>query len=152
MLKKLNLKDPQTVRKILKLQQRSYAVEAELLGTAELPPLKDTEQSLQACGETFVGYVEKEHLAGFISYKIENWQLDIHRLAVDPDYFRRGIASSLLNYCLTLRGIRRWVVSTGKANHPAIRCYQKHGFRITGETTTGGGIEIIHLARNERFY
>ncbi|SEN05707.1 GNAT family N-acetyltransferase [Lihuaxuella thermophila] len=143
MLKNLNMNDLLTVRKILKLQRRSYAVEAELLGTAELPPLKESEQSLQRCGETFVGYMENERLAGLISYKERE-----DRLAVDPDFFRQGIAGRLLNDVLSLHGIRCWVVSTGKANHPAVRCYQKHGFRITGESRTDEGIEIIHLKRD----
>lgn len=51
---------------ILNLQIPSYQVEAEIIGSYDIPPLKDTVDTLQSCGETFFGYYDNEALCGAI--------------------------------------------------------------------------------------
>ena len=46
--------------RLVALQRASYAVEAQLIGAAELPPMRETPAQLRACGETFLG----AHLEG----------------------------------------------------------------------------------------
>lgn len=151
MIQPLSLDNATHLAQILQLQQASYRVEAELIGSYAIPPLHDTLDSLRHCGETFLGIFIDEELAGILSYQIvsdpsDSSTLDICRLAVFPHFFRRGLADQLLHHVLAIP-CQRYIVSTGKANLPAIRCYQKHGFRLVGEEVKGGGIEIVHLEK-----
>lgn len=146
-IEELRLDNPEHLQQILSLQQKAYRVEAELIGCSDLPPLKDTKLSLQTCGETFYGVIDQDKLVGFISYKYKDSIVGIHRLAVNPDYFRQGIASRLLQFVLAFPEVYGWVVQTGKANTPAVRCYLKHGFCLQSEETTHEGIEIARFIK-----
>ena len=51
----LDLGDDATLERLVALQRASYAVEAELIGARELPPMSESPEALRACGETFLG-------------------------------------------------------------------------------------------------
>lgn len=115
---------------VLSIQTPAYQAEARLLKVPTLPPLQDTIESLQNCGETFYGYFINETLAGFISFKQEEHMIDIHRLAVNPAYFREGIGKSLLQFIENLHdSVSKIQVSTGTGNIPATTLYTRFGFR-----------------------
>jgi ribosomal protein S18 acetylase RimI-like enzyme len=129
MIKILDLMNTDIVKDILELQVASYKIEAELINFAQIPPLMDTIATLQECDEIFYGYYEEEALAGIISYKIYEDALDIHRVAVHPRFFRRGIAGKLVQFIEGLhQDIKKLEVCTGAKNLPAIHLYVKHGF------------------------
>lgn len=130
MIAKLNLKDIETVKSVIELQKASYKVEAEIIRFYEIPLLKDTIASLNLCDEIFYGYYINGVLVGIISYKVINKVLDIHRVAIHPLYFRRGIAIKLISYIEELENsIERVKVCTGKVNLPAVSLYLKNGFK-----------------------
>jgi ribosomal protein S18 acetylase RimI-like enzyme len=130
MIKKLDLKDEITVWQVLKLQKASYKIEAELIDFYEIPPLKDTIESLKECEEIFYGYYIGDMLAGIISYRIIDCVLDIHRVAVHPEFFRMGVADKLVSYIEAVEGnINKVIVSTGKKNMPAVNLYLKRGYK-----------------------
>lgn len=148
MIKKMNVKDPLEAAAIVDLQHKSYQVEAELIGFDGIPPLHDTVESIQASDETFLGFYKENRLAGLLAYKVSNRLLDIHRVAVHPDFFRRGIARELLCYLFeSCADADRAVVSTGLCNTPAVRLYQKLGFQIVGVKEVGTGIQIVELTK-----
>lgn len=135
MIKPIQIKLDHNAKMVLDVQIPSYLVEAELIQSHDLPPLRDTIVSLQQCDETFYGYFDDNsmQLLGAISYKIEDAVLDIHRLIVHPDSFRRGIANALLTYIQTLAiDCTKIIVSTGAANVPAKELYLKHNFHAIG--------------------
>ncbi len=130
MIERLNLKDIETAKRVIKLQMASYKIEAEIIGFYEIPPLKDTIDSLIACEEIFYGYNINDDLAGVISYKIIENILDIHRVAIHPMFFRRGIAVELVNFIEKLgSNINIVAVCTGKENLPAVNLYLKNGYK-----------------------
>ena len=130
MIKKLNLKNIEIIKDVLKLQIASYKVEAEIMDFYEIPPLMDTIDSLKTCDEIFYGYYINDTLAGIISYKVFENVLDIHRVAVYPHFFRRGIAQQLINYIQGLNiNIYKIIVCTGNKNLPAINLYLKNGYK-----------------------
>lgn len=130
MIRKLDLKDLETAKQILELQKASYRVEAEIIDFYEIPPLKDTINSLQECDEIFYGYYINDVLAGIISYKIIENVLDIHRVAIHPSFFRRRIAGKLVSFVEGLNSSTyKIVVCTGKKNLPAVNLYLKNGYR-----------------------
>jgi ribosomal protein S18 acetylase RimI-like enzyme len=141
----LSLMDDKHLIQILSTQQAAYQVEAERIRSYNIPTLKETIQSMRKSKETFIGIYKKDQLAGFLSYIKEKDRMTICRLAVHPDYFRQGIASRLLTQVLNQPGIKSWVVTTGKENEPAIRCYEKHGFQKQEEIMTREGIPIVRM-------
>lgn len=128
MIKKINL-DDDNISEIIKIQKQAYKIESELINYDDIPPLKDNEITLKNCSEEFYGYYINNELAGIISYKIRNKTLDIHRLAINPKFFRKGISNELLSFIEKKNtDIKRIIVSTGEKNIPAINLYTKNGF------------------------
>ncbi|WLV24149.1 GNAT family N-acetyltransferase [Aciduricibacillus chroicocephali] len=147
-IKEIDISDPQVAKEVLSVQIPSYQVEAELIKSYDIPPLNDTIKSLQQSGEFFYGYYINEELCGVISLKINKGILDIHRLFVHPNHFRKGIAKLLLEYIQThLREFETITVSTGSMNIPAINFYKKSGFTKVKEIMVDGGLSITLLEK-----
>ncbi|KAB2330686.1 GNAT family N-acetyltransferase [Bacillus mesophilum] len=129
MIQKIDITDPEHAKAVLDVQILSYNIEADIIGYQDIPPLKDTVEALQQCGEIFFGYYCGEKLCGVISFKLEKNILDIHRLIVHPQYFRKGIAGDLLSFIeIYMENIDAICVSTASKNVPAVQFYIKSGF------------------------
>lgn len=118
-------------------------MEAGLIGSSDIPPLKDTPHTLARCGETFHGYFLEGRLVGAVSHKRSDGIVDIHRLVVHPDQFRKGIGRSLVGHLETVEwGVERIVVSTGAENTPATNLYRSLGFQEIGESEVAAGLRV----------
>jgi GNAT superfamily N-acetyltransferase len=147
-IRALDLRDRDTLDAVVALQRVSYRVEADLLGARTLPALTETPRHLRGTGEDFLGAFEGERLVGAVSWKRNGPLLDIHRMVVHPDRFRRGIAGRLLAALDEHEaGVERTVVATGAANPPARRLYERHGFTPVEERVVSGSIAIIIYER-----
>jgi ribosomal protein S18 acetylase RimI-like enzyme len=143
-IKQLDTKDSKIAEQIVDLQKKSYLIEAELIDFYDIPPLKDTTDTIIQSDEVFYGYYSDDVLAGLISYKLEEDLLDIYRVAVDPEYFRKGIARQLIEFIEDInKGIKRIIVSTGLKNQPAVSLYIKLGFNKLEEVEVAEGIYIV---------
>lgn len=142
----LDLTHAPTLAALRALQQRSYAVEAELIGFAGMPGLTESLDDLRTCGEEFHGWVEDNILLGIISFKRQGAVLDIHRLAVDPTAFRRGVGRALLGFVLALPDVTEVVVGTAAANVPACRLYESSGFQVVARFTAEPGVALVRFA------
>ncbi len=148
MIKKLNLNDIEIANKVLELQMASYRIEAEIIGFYDIPPLKDTIESLKACDEVFYGYRVNDVLAGIVSFKIIEKVLDIHRVAVHPQFFRMGVANKLINFIEGLENnINKIAVCTGKENLPAVNLYLKNGYKKTKDIEISKDIYITEFTK-----
>jgi 8-oxo-dGTP pyrophosphatase MutT (NUDIX family)/N-acetylglutamate synthase-like GNAT family acetyltransferase len=145
-IREIELNHVMAAAEVLDLQKKSYKIEADLIGTDEIPPLKETFEQLQNCGETFMGYYIEGLLAGAVSFKKEGKVLDIHRMMVHPDYFRRGIAGKLLAE-IERQDCQKIIVSTGAANTPAIKLYEKLGFVRQHDSVVGNGLVIANFKK-----
>jgi ribosomal protein S18 acetylase RimI-like enzyme len=144
----LDLADPAVAEALVAVQRAAYRVEAELLGTDDLPPLRDRSTDLRASGERFLGAWLDGRLVGAVSWKEDpGGTVDIHRLAVDPGAFRRGIGSALLQALEARLEPARTVVATAAANLPARRLYETRGFRPVAEQVAAGGVRIVTMER-----
>lgn len=128
MIRKVNHRNEYTAKAIQRIQRPAYLVEAELMGFEGIPQLKESTIEIQNSDETFLGYMEQEVLLGFISYKKENNIIDIYRLVVNPEHFRKGIGRKLLAYLMEEFEGMEFIVSTGKMNKPAKNLYTSFGF------------------------
>ena len=133
---------------IYRLFQRSYLIEAELIGVLEFPPLARTSEDIAKSASEFYGYFDHDSLAGVIEIERDKSSIEIHSLTVDPAHFRKGIANQLIAYAFTLIDQGEARVETATANAPAIALYQKHGFKAFKRWTPDHGIEKLALSVN----
>ena len=147
MIRKLDIRVKETAEKVLNIQIPAYQVEAEMIGSFEIPPLKDTVETLQTCGETFFGYYSDEQLGGVISIKTDNNVVDIHRLIVHPNHFRKGIAQALLDFIKVNCKMNRMIVATATKNVPAVRFYKKNGFQVIKEVMVNGNLSLTYFEK-----
>ncbi|WP_286183187.1 GNAT family N-acetyltransferase [Bacillus sp. ISL-55] len=133
---------------VLDLQRSSYKIEACLIGTDEIPPLKETFEQLQDCGETFIGCFIEGRLAGAVSFKKEGEVIDIYRVMVHPDFFRRGIARKLITQLEQIEH-SEMIVSTGAANTPAVKLYGKLGFERQEDSVVGNGLVLANFKKQQ---
>ncbi|WKA54239.1 GNAT family N-acetyltransferase [Planococcus shixiaomingii] len=127
MIQKLDNQKEQVAKAMWAIQIPAYLIEAELIGSKEIPPLKESVEDIQKSDETFIGFFEEE-LKGFISYKKEGELIDIYRLVINPDSFRQGIGGKLVAFLLENFKGHEFIVSTGQANIPAKKLYASFGF------------------------
>lgn len=142
MIKFLNFADDKLTHRALEIQHLAYRIEADLIDFEGIPQLHETVTDLRSSSETFIGYFVEDVLAGVLSYEAENGVLDIGRLVVHPDYFRRGIGRALVQHVESFAHIDKWIVSTGAANQPARRLYEKLGYTCTEEITLPVGLTL----------
>ena len=146
MINKLNNKNTETVNIIFAVFQKSYAIEAKFIGALNFPPLARNAEDIKKSETTFDGFTENECLAAVIEVNINNECIDICSLTVDPSYFKKGIASKLINHVLTMGDISLARVETAVANTPAINLYKKHGFVEFKRWTPSHGIEKLAMS------
>ena len=147
MIKQFDIRLPINAEKLLEIQMPAYKVEAEIIGYDDIPPLKDTVNTLKQCEETFFGYYINEELCAAISVKVIDNEVDIHRLIVHPDHFRKGIAQKLLTFIERQFNKRIIIVATGSKNKPAITLYKKNGFRITKEIQVNEHLSLTYFEK-----
>ena len=147
MIKKIDISYRKNAENVLNIQIPSYKVEAEIIGSYEIPPLKDTVDTLQKCREFFFGYYLNEELCGVVSIKEEDAEVDIHRLIVHPTHFRKGIAQKLLNFLVSHSKVDIIKVATGSKNTPAVRFYEKNGFEKVKEVTVNKKISLTYFEK-----
>jgi ribosomal protein S18 acetylase RimI-like enzyme len=144
----LDLGDRATLEALVRVQRASYSVEAELIGFADLPPLRETPEQLAAVEESFLGAFEGERLLGAVAFRRHSTWVDIYRLVVDPAAFRRGVATRLLDALDALHADAAWTtVATGEANAPAVALYERRGFEAVGRTSVAPGVRIVRFER-----
>ena len=145
MIEKLEHSYEAVAQQIFDVFQKSYQVEASLIGIEEFPPLLRSSRDIETSGSQFFGYSTGGTLAGVIEVVIENRRLEICSLTVDPLFFRKGIAGKLISYVLEYSNCEEAVVETAVANTPAITLYIKLGFVEYRRWKTSQGIDKLAL-------
>ncbi len=146
MIKKLDHSNQAVAKQIFTIFQNSYQVEAQLIGVDNFPPLSRSAKAIADAKTLFYGFSENQCLAAIIELAIDNNHLNINSLTVDPSYFRKGIASQLINYALETFDYSTATVETAVVNTPAINLYQKHGFVEFKRWTPSHGIEKLAMS------
>jgi ribosomal protein S18 acetylase RimI-like enzyme len=147
----LDIRKREISEEVWALQHPAYRMEAALIGVANLPPLQDTVQTLQSCGESFLGFRNEDgELVGAVSYEREqSGRLAICRLMVHPDSIRRGIGTLLLQSLIDAESAETvWSVTAEVRNYPAIRLYERFGFERRETFKPIPGIELVRMLRS----
>lgn len=151
-LRELDPDDVATGQAIVALQRASYAVESMLIGSDGIPALTETLDQVRAsslaAGRRWLGAFDPSGLCGAVAWdELEDGTVDISRLVVAPRAFRRGVASRLLDALDDRFPGRPMVVSTGRANAPAIALYRRRGFHVVAEREAIPGLWVTELER-----
>lgn len=145
MIKELNNSYVEVARQIFKVFQRSYSVEAQLIGTLDFPPLKRSVNNIKESHTKFYGFFTNDTIVAVIEFSIRDRHLSICSLTVDPDHFNKGIANQLISYVLNIKGITTATVETAVVNMPAISLYKKLGFIEYKRWIPSHGIEKLAM-------
>jgi ribosomal protein S18 acetylase RimI-like enzyme len=141
-----NIRETQVAAQIHALQRAAYSVEAQRIGCIDFPPLRETLDALRRSTDCFLVFAANGSITGCLSYEWTVGCATITRLLVDPRHFRRGVASALLR-ALECRLPSGSVVCavTADLNEPAIRAYEKQGYRTESRETSPEGIALRRL-------
>jgi len=146
MIERLNHRSERVAEDIHRVFQAGYKVEAEQIGVADFPPLKRSPQHIRATAGDFLGCWSGAELTAVMEYVLADSHLSIDSLVVYPDYFRRGLASSLLKFRLAQTDWQTADVETAANNGPAIALYEKLGFSFAAHWTTKAGIDKVRFS------
>ncbi|WP_349304034.1 GNAT family N-acetyltransferase [Pseudoalteromonas phenolica] len=138
MIQKLNNSASEDSQQIYQVFQSSYKIEADLIVVENFPSLSRTVEQIQQSSNEFYGVIVEGELAGVIEISlnessaqdISNTALEIESLMVSPLFFKQGIASRLIEFVLQNKAFEYAIVETAALNQPAIKLYEKHGFRV----------------------
>ncbi len=145
---RLNMQDELVAGSVWRLQHKAYAIEAQLIGFAQLPPLMETIASLQQCEQDFYGVVADEELQAVISIEEYDQTVTVCRLMVEPEHHRKGLGRQLLRYVEQLYPVAKlFLVSTGSLNEPALRLYQSMGYKPRRQWEAAPGLMLTDLAK-----
>lgn len=146
-IRKFNQTNPAELNQVYKVQIAAYAVEAQVIGAETFPPLHGTIQELHDSRDEAYVYLIDDLVVGAIFLEMTASSVLISKLIVMPDFFRRGIARSLISFGLALYPETDFEVGTGSANFPALTLYRSFGFRIVEERILEENIQISRMHR-----
>lgn len=148
MIQDIDFRQQDIAQRALLIQKLAYRIEADLIDFDGIPQLHESIHDLQESDECFLGYFIDDLLVGMLSYALLGDTLDIGRLVVHPDYFRRGIARALVQHLeRRFSNVERIVVSTGAENTPACAFYDSLGYTHIGNIILPEG---VHIAQYEK--
>lgn len=149
LIRELDLSDAVVASAVHAVGLRAYAVEAELIGFDGIPALSESLQEMTARPLRWLGAVTGEGtVAAFVAWRTDTGQhvTRIDRVCVDPAWFRRGLASCLLDHLLVeVAGAGEVRVSTGADNQPAVTLYEGLGFRRGNDFEPAPGLRMAQF-------
>lgn len=144
----VNHRDRAVAESIVALQRAAYAIEARLIGFDGIPPLHECVEDVMALDLTILAVIENERPIAMLGYTREGDSVDIDRLAVHPDHFRRGLARTLIAALHERESdAPRFEVSTGRDNEPARKLYRSMGYREVGDVALPEGVVVTRFVR-----
>jgi ribosomal protein S18 acetylase RimI-like enzyme len=143
----LDITNPSDSVAILALQRAAYAVEAEVIGSAEIPPLHESLQDLTQASLCWIGIRDGGEVVAALAYTTEGNRVDIDRLIVSPGHFRNGLGKTLVE---SLDPAATITVSTGAANLAARRLYESLEFVQTHDEEVVPGLVVSHFSRGRK--
>ena len=136
--------------KILELQYLAYQSEADLFGTRDIPPLKETPEELKEEYDkgTILKMTDDE---GEIIASVRAQEMDgtlyIGKLMVHPDHRCRGYGSRLLNEIEQRFPGLRYELFTSTRSLVKLRLYQKLGYKEFSRRKITDELEFVYMEK-----
>jgi ribosomal protein S18 acetylase RimI-like enzyme len=141
---------PEDAEEILALQKLAYQSEARLYNDWSIPPLVQTQQSLQDefAGTVFLKAMIGSRIAGSVRARTEDGLCRIGRLIVHPQYQRRGIGSRLMHEIeAAFPDAVRFELFTGSRSESNIRLYRKWGYTVSHTQPLSASVSLTFLEK-----
>ena len=130
--------------------QAAYTLEAERIGCAAFPPLRESLDELRQSSDSFLVFQQSGSIIGALSFDRSTDPVAITRLVVSPAHLRQGIATALLSDLeQRLSPTARISVSTAQTNTPAVFLYQRLGYTTLGISNSPEGIPLLLLSKSK---
>lgn len=139
--------DAATAAAIQAVAQAAYALEAERIGCADFPPLRESVDDLRQSIDRFLIFQQGGDIVGALSFDATSAPVVITRLVVEPAHLRRGVATALFDALERLLPGAGISASTAQANAPAVALYRRLGFVTDSLHGSPEGIPLIRLSR-----
>ena len=145
MIKRAEYKD---LQEILNLQYLAYQSEAELFGSKDIPPLK---QTLAEVIEEFNNGIilkltdENGTIIGSVRATEKNGTVYIGKLMVHPDHRCKGYGTKLLSEIESCYPDRRYELFTSTRSVDNIRLYEKVGYKIFDRKPVDNELVFVYM-------
>ncbi|WP_456285170.1 GNAT family N-acetyltransferase [Microbacterium sp. JZ101] len=137
---------------VMTLQRAAFVSEAQIYGSADMPPLTQTLDEVRWELRENLGCVALDggRMVGALRARIDGELLLIGRIAIAPDVQGHGIGSRLLD-AVEVRGAsagaREAELFTGSLSEANIRLYERQGYRETERIEEGDGTAQVFLRK-----
>ncbi len=143
---------PEHAGEVLTVQRAAYVTEAQRYGSPELPPLRESLDTLRAdlaSGRPALGAWLRDRLVGSVRGRPDGERMEVSRLAVAPDLRRLGIGARLLAAVEAVAppGIRTLWLVTGAESDGSLALYRCAGYGEVGHDTDAAGVPLVVLAK-----
>ena len=138
------------LQEILTLQYLSYQSEANLFGTNDIPPLKQTISEVvdeYKCGTILKMVDEKDIIIGSVRAKKVDDTVHIGKLMIHPDYRGKGFGTKLLLEIEQSFPDSRYELFTSTKSVDNIRLYQKLGCKIFSEKAVNSELVFVYMEK-----
>ena len=134
---------------ILQLQYLAYQSEAELFGSRDIPPLKQTLNEVieEYNSGIILKMTDGDKIIGSVRAKECDGTVYIGKLMVHPDYRCRGYGSRLLAEIELYFPNKRYELFTSTRSVNNIRLYQKAGYKPFKEKAINDELTFIYMEK-----
>lgn len=140
---------PGDAGEILTVQRAAFVSEALIYGTADMPPLTQSLDELEAELQDADGWVARldGRLVGAIRTRESDGVLMIGRIAIAPDVQGLGIGQALLEAVERHTRADEAELFTGSLSEANLRLYTRCGYEETERVDQGGGVQQVYLRK-----
>ena len=135
---------------ILNLQYLAYQSEADLFGTRDIPPLKQTlDEVIEEYNQGIILKLIDENnlIIGSIRAKEKDGTVYIGKLMVHPDYRCKGYGSRMLNEIEAYFPETRYELFTSTRSIDNIRLYSKMGYKEFKQESLSDELIYIYMEK-----
>jgi GNAT superfamily N-acetyltransferase len=134
---------------VLTIQRAAFVSEAQIYGSADMPPLTQTLDEVRAelRAGTGLGARVDGRLVGAIRYRVADDLLLIGRIAIAPDVQGEGIGRRLLEAAEEESSAGTAELFTGSLSEANIRLYEACGYEESERIPQGDGTDQVFLRK-----
>jgi ribosomal protein S18 acetylase RimI-like enzyme len=135
---------------ILSLQYLAYQSEADLFGSRDIPPLKQTLDEVKE--EFHEGIILKmvnddKRIIGSVRAKEKDGTVYIGKLIVHPDFRHHGYGTRLLAEAEKRFPRRRYELFTSTKSKDNIRLYQRNGYKEFARRAVNDELQFLYMEK-----
>ena len=147
MIVKAKYKD---LQEILNLQYLAYQSEAELFGSKDIPPLKQTlDEVIEEFNNGIILKLTDENgaIIGSVRATEKNGTVYIGKLMVHPDHRCKGYGTKLLSEIESCYPDKRFELFTSTRSVDNIRLYEKVGYKIFDRKPVDDELVFVYMEK-----